>query len=106
MTGQEVIVIGNDFIKEDQAATIVTVAEDGKTALLLLDEPLEHAGKTYRHVVASPRLVKDDFCTLASAGRLGCNVTWIPNEQYDPSRPMDLRWWRGDAAAITDLQIR
>ena len=106
LTGRNLIVAGNDFVEADQGATILIVAEDHKAACLLLNDPLERAGKTYRYMVASPRFTKDDFRVLSSAGRLGCNVTWVPDDRFDPDNPMDLSWWRGGAAAIADMSLK
>jgi len=103
--GQKIIIRGNDFIPQDLSASIVTIDEDKQTILLELDEPLKHTSTMYSRVVASPRLSKDDLGSLATDGVLGCSVTWVPDDKYNLDEPMDLSWWRGGAAAITDLCI-
>ncbi|MCL1092055.1 hypothetical protein L2744_21130 [Shewanella profunda] len=105
LIGQKVIIRNNDFSSQDLNASIIIINEDKKTVLLELEEPLKNTNTTYRYVVASPRLSKDDLGVLDTTGILGCSVTWVPNDKYDPSSPMDLSWWRGGAATITDLCI-
>lgn len=105
LVGSKVIVRGNEFIDQDIGASIVMIGTDNKTILLKLDEPLKNASMTYQHIIASPRLSKDDLGILDTAGILGCSITWVPEDKYNSNNPMDLSWWRGGAAAITDLCI-
>ena len=105
IVGSKVIIRGNDFVAQDLSASIVTIDVDNKTVLLKLDEPLNHTSTTYRYIVAAPRLSKDDLGVLIVERVLGCSVTWVPDGKYNPNDPMDLTWWRGGAAAITDLCI-
>ena len=48
---------------------------------------------------------KDDLDSLAKGDVLGCSLTWVPDDKDNLDEPMDLSWWRGGAAAITDLCI-
>ena len=105
LLGSQAIIRGNDFVAQDLNVVIVTIGADNKTVLLKLDVPLKYASTTYRYAVAAPRLSKDDLGVLAVDGVLGCSVTWVPDEKYNSNEPMDLSWWRGGAAAITDLCI-
>ena len=76
-----------------------------KKILLNLDKLLTHEGQRYQRLVASVRLARDDLDTLANAGVLGCSVTWVPDVRFNESDPFNLSWWRGGAAAITDLNM-
>jgi hypothetical protein len=105
IVGSKVIIRGNDFVSQDISAAIVTIDADNKTVLLKLDELLNHTSTTYGYVVAAPRLSKDDLGVLIVDRILGCSVTWVPDDKYNPNDPMNLTWWRGGAAAITDLCI-
>lgn len=101
----KVIIRSNEFIERDISAFIVTIDTNNKSLLLELDKPIKSKGRMYRHVVALPRIPQDNLYTLNVSGILGCSVTWVPDDKYDPNNPMDLSWWRGGAAAITDLCI-
>lgn len=105
LIGKRTVIRGNEFVDQDLSGSIVMVDVGNKSILLELDEPLKSTSTTYRHVVASPRLSKDDLDSLDTTGVLGCSVTWVPDDKYDSNKPMDLSWWRGGAAAITDLCI-
>ena len=104
LVGKKVVVGANDFVQQELAATIMADVEN-KTVLLGLDKPLINGNTMYQHVVISARLAKDDLDTLANNGVLGCSVTWVPESQFSRTDPFDLSWWRGGAAAITDVSI-
>ena len=101
--GTKVSIRKNEFVGQDLSATIVTIEADNKSILLKLDKPLEIASTTYLYVIAIPRSAKDSLDILIVDGTLGCSVTWVPEEEDNLNEPMDLSWWRGGAAAITDL---
>jgi len=105
LAGRQIIICGNDFVAQDLSASIVIIKEDKKSILLELDEPLNLANMRYRYVVAILRLLKDDLVSMAKGGVLGCSVTWVPEDEFRSDDPMDLSWWRGGAAAITDLHM-
>lgn len=105
LTGRRVRILANDFISQDLAAHIACVSESGRKILLQLDSPLIISSKTYTHAVASPRLAKNHSSDLMESGTLGCSVIWVPKGQFNHNRSFDLSWWRGGAAAITDVVI-
>ena len=105
LVGKRVVVTANDFVQQELTATIVMADTENKAVLLSLNKPLINGGMTYRHVVASARLAKDNLDTLANEGVLGCSVTWVPENKYNRANPFDLSWWRGGGAAITDLSV-
>ena len=105
LIGKKVVVGANDFVQQELAATIIMTDVENKTVLLGLDKPLINGNTMYQHVVMSARLAKDDLDTLADNGVLGCSVTWVPESQFSRTDPFDLSWWRGGAAAITDVSI-
>lgn len=105
LTGRDVKVRANDFIQMDLAARITYVSEHDRKFLLDLDIPITISGVTYSHAIALPRLARDDLNVLLSNGVLGCAVTWVPKERFDRSKPLDLAWWRGGAAVVTDVML-
>ena len=105
IVGRQIIILGNDFVTQDLNASVVTIDEDKQTILLELEQPLSYSSTMYRYAIAAPRFSKDDLGLLVTAGSLGCSVTWVPEDKYSLDEPMDLSWWRGGAAAITDLRI-
>ncbi len=102
---RKVIIRGNDFVAQNTSATIVMIAANKKAISLKLDQPLNISGTMYRYVIAVPRLAKDNIDRFISDNNLGFSVTWVPEKNYNSSKPMDLSWWRGGVAAITDLYI-
>jgi hypothetical protein len=106
LIGRNVKVRANDFIQMDLAARITYVSEHDRKLLLDLGAPITISGVTYTHAVASPRLARDDLNVLLSNGVLGCAVTWVSKERFDLNKPLDLTWWRGGAAVITDVMLQ
>jgi len=105
LVGSKTIIQSNDFIVYDQSAVIVTIDTITNKILLKLDSSFEYKGTTYSHVVASPRLSRDDLSTFEKNGVIGCSLTWVPNTKFNIQNPMNLSWWRGGAVAIADLRI-
>lgn len=105
LIGLDVKVRANYFIQVDLAARITYASEHDRKFLLELDTPMTISGVTYKHAIASPRLARDDLNVLLSNGVLGCSVTWVPKERFDQNKPLDLTWWRGGAAAVTDVML-
>lgn len=103
--GRAVTIIANSFVQIDLAASIAYVSDHDRKFLLNLSTPITISGVTYTHAVASPRLSRDELNMLLSNGTLGCSVTWVSKERFDKSKPIDLTWWRGGAAAITDVRL-
>lgn len=105
LVGRSIKVRANEFIDTDLGARVSSVSASGCELLLALDSPLTVSGVTYTHLVASPRLARDNIDILLGGSALGCSVTWVPEKRFDKSKPFDLTWWRGGAAAITDLTV-
>lgn len=105
LIGRDVKVRANEFIQMELVARITDVSEQDRKLLLDLGAPITISGVTYTHVIALPRLARDDLNVLLSNGILGCAVTWVPKDRFDQSNPFDLAWWRGGAAAVTDVMI-
>lgn len=101
-----VSILPNGFIDGVLEAHVRGVDIDSNTLLLELTIPLEGAGERFQYAVASPRLEGDDLATLIQSGRLGFNVTWVPESRFNAKSPFNLSWWRGGAAAIADLVFR
>lgn len=105
LAGRNVKVCANDFIQKDLAALIANVGEHARKLLLELSASTVINGEIYTHAIASPRLARDDLNVLLSTGVLGCAITLVPKDLFDPSNPFDLSWWRGGAAVVTDVML-
>lgn len=105
LIGQRIFIRGNEFANQDLSAQVAVMDTDNQKLLLEFDNPLVSNSTSYSRAVASPRLSKDSVDSLLVDGVLGCSVTWVPDGKYNNSEPLDLSWWRGGAAAITDLFI-
>lgn len=106
LIGRSAKIAANSFIDSEIAAHIVLVDDTEKKIVLKLDVALNVDGTFYTHAIASPRLERDELIQLSVNGVLGCTVTWIPETQFDVMRPLDVSWWRGGAAAITDVYLQ
>ena len=85
---------------------VIRATESAAPALLLeFTSPVRIGEETYLFAVAKPRLERDDLGVLLNNGILGCGVTCVPRDSYDPTKPFDLSWWRGGGAAIADLVL-
>lgn len=105
LIGRDVKIRANDFIQVDLAARITYVSKYERKLLLNLDIPITVSGVTYAYAIVSPRLARDDLNVLLNSSVLGCAVTWVPKDRFDQSKPFDLAWWRGGAAAVTDVLL-
>lgn len=105
LLGRQVKILENDFMPQDLIAHIKEVNEKDRVFLLEMETPLVSSKTTYTYVVASPRLSQENLETLLHQGFLGCCVTWVPNEKFEPNHPYDITWWRGGAAAITAVSL-
>ncbi|WP_152600239.1 hypothetical protein [Cellvibrio mixtus] len=105
LEGRAVRIRMNDFIAQDTFAQIAFVDEEHKKILLKLNTPLDVGGVIYSYAVASPRLAQDNLLDLLKGSEIGSSVTWVPLIKFDENRPLDLSWWRGGAAAITDILL-
>lgn len=103
LINRRVLILANDVIHVNQAAQITKVSQTEQALFLEFDSPLEIEGKRYRYAIASSRLERDDLTTLLQKGSILCGVTWVPEERFNEQQPFDLSWWRGGAAAITDV---
>lgn len=103
LQGRAIRICANDFFPQEISAHVVLVSEADKRILLKLDMVLSVAGVHYEYAIASPRLAKNSIGDLLDAGVLGSAVTWVPESRFDANRPLDLSWWRGGAAAVTDV---
>lgn len=105
LTGRNAKILAEEVIPSDLDACIIAVDERGKQMALKLNHPAIIAGKVYTHAVVGARLASDDLSALLRKGLLGCAVTLVPEERFDPAKPFDLSWWRGGAAAITSVRL-
>lgn len=76
---------------------------DASSILLEFIHPIYVGGIACMFAIAHTRLERDNLETLLEKGTLGCGITCVPPERYNPERPFDLAWWRGGGAAIAEL---
>jgi hypothetical protein len=105
LVGRQVHVCGADLCGARVAAVIRAIDRDAKLLQLEFVPPVRIGAQTYPFGVAQPRLQRDGLLVLLTSGVLGCAVTSVPRDRYDPAQPFDLSWWRGGAAAIADLVL-
>lgn len=105
LVGRSVTVRANDFVEAPISGCIRFVDMATNTVVIKLDAPLHAGDLQYEWAVASPRLMRDDIDTLNNSGVLSCGITWVPNARFNPNTPFDLSWWRGGAAAISDVVL-
>ena len=86
-------------------ATIADIDEEERIFLLELKEAAKTNGVVYHRAVATIRTPTVFSDTLLRNEYLGCGVTMVPNDKFDPKKPFDISWWRGGAAVITSLRL-
>lgn len=72
--------------------------DQGGRGLICLDEPIEHGGSRYRHVVASPRHAGDALAQLIAGRVLLCGLIGISDEAAKLDSALDTGSWRGGLA--------
>ena len=103
LQGCAVKIRANDFLFRDIFAHVQIADEVERKMLLKLDMTLSVAGVLYKYAIASPRLAKNTLGDLLNTGVIGSAVTWVPDAKFDANKPLDVSWWRGGAAAVTDV---
>jgi len=83
----------------------VVVAQDAVSDSLVLQfgRGVVIDSQRFEVAVARGRNERHSLDTLCWQGTVGCALTCVPASRYDPTRPFDVSWWRGGAAAIADL---
>lgn len=105
LLGRPAKIRANDFVGAPIHGCIRFTDMKTNALVIELDTPLKVGNLQYGWAVASPRLARDDLDTLCKDGVLGCGITWVPSVRFNPSMPFDLGWWRGGAAAISDIVL-
>lgn len=105
LVGRQVYVRSADLVGAPITAVIQATDLVAQALLLKFMPPTQIGEQTYPFAVAQPRLERDDLGTLLRTGNLGCGVTCVPQDRYDPTKPFDLSWWRGGGATIADLVL-
>lgn len=105
LLGRDVKVRADGLINSDSFARVINISEHERKLLLELAAPITISGVIFTHAIVSPRLARDDLNVLLDKGVLGCALTWVPKERFDQTKPLDLSWWRGGPAAITDVLL-
>jgi hypothetical protein len=105
LLGRQVRVRADDLFAAAAPAVIRTIDSDSSSMILEFVPPVRVGEVAYAFAVARARLERDDLETLLRKGLLGCGVTCVPADHYDPAKPFDLSWWRGGGAAIADVVL-
>lgn len=105
LVGRPVTVRSTELFGTPLSAVIRTVDLESKLLCLAFVPVAQLGANVYPGAVAHPRRQQDGLDVLLRDGVLGCAVTCIPSDHYDPLRPFDLSWWRGGAATIADLVL-
>jgi hypothetical protein len=103
--GRQVHVRGADLFGLPVAAVIRAIDSDSKSLLLEFASPAQIDAQIYPFAVARPRLQRDDLAVLLTSGVLGCAVTCVPDDRFNPTKPFDLGWWRGGGAFVADVVL-
>lgn len=94
---------GYEFIKDSVGGTVAQTGE--RAMLLVLDQPLDYGGRRFEHVVAQVQRNTRTLSGLLAEGRLDCHCLWVPQERFDPSRPLEVAWWRGRDALLSTVEL-
>lgn len=105
LVGRQVQVHSDNLFGVPATAVIRAINLDSKSLLLEFLMPAQIGAQIHPFAVARPRLQRDDLGVLLADGALGCAVTCVPRERYNASKPFDLSWWRGGAAAVADVVL-
>jgi len=105
LQGKAVKIKSNDFVASDLFAEISYMSDKENKLLLKIIPELSIKNVSYSYAVVSPRLVKDKVNDLLNRGVLGSSIVWIPDTRFNPLNPLDISWWRGGGAAISDIEL-
>jgi hypothetical protein len=105
LVGRQVHVHASELFGVTVVAVVRALDLDAQLMLLEFVPSAQSGLQTYPFAIVRPRLERDDFRTLVDSGVLGCGITCIPKDRYNPAKPFDLSWWRGGGAAIGDLVL-
>jgi hypothetical protein len=123
LIGRAARIRGDEIVPEDLFAHIIETGESqsyGKTIELIsleLDTPYTFLNNgsyvysdavyngVYTHAVVQPKTQDEDISLLLATGSLFCNVTLVPADRFNPAKPLDISWWRGGPAPMTDVYL-
>lgn len=102
--GRRALINRNEFIDYDSLATIIRVSDNMDAFLLELDQQVIANNRTYKLAIARRRSATHSPNEI-QRNCFPCNITWASETDIRYESPFDLSWWRGGAAAITDLVL-
>ncbi len=89
----------------DRGGAGAVVAVEGRALAMRLSVPVTLAnGKECHYVVVGLRHANSTVDEIMAGDAVLCALTLVPVDQYDPTRPCDVGWWRGGGAAIGDVR--
>ena len=77
-----------------------------ESLLLGLALSLKYKTEEFKYFIATTRHEGKTLQQLLSGAQIGCNLTGVPTERLQSGNPFDMSWWRGGAAAISDLSLQ
>ena len=99
----KVLVRQEGFIPNDQQASIELRTRNALLLKFLV--PFGSSGKIVEYAVVQPRHSDASFDCLEKGKIILCNLTAVSRERAVSDDPLDLSWWRGGNAVITDVLI-
>ncbi len=105
VVGRRVQVQADGLFEEPVDAVVVAEDPASKSLLLQFSRTVVIGSEQFEFAVSRGRNEQQSFDILCPQGTVGCALTCVPASRYDPSRPFDVSWWRGGAAAIADLVL-
>lgn len=97
-----IFIAPNELFDKGDEGTVVAV--EGRALALRLSIPVSlPSGKACHNLVASIRHANRTVDEFMAGHAVLCALTLVPVDKFDPARPCDVSWWRGDGAAIGDI---
>jgi hypothetical protein len=78
--------------------------DHGGRGLIYLNDPIEHEGSRYKHVVASPRHEGDTLAGLLAGRSVFCGLIGVSDEDARVDTALDTSGWRGGLAFIGTVE--
>ncbi|MBA3040134.1 MAG: hypothetical protein KJ670_14290 [Alphaproteobacteria bacterium] len=98
-----IFIAPNELFDKGGEGTVVAV--EGRALALRLSIPVSlPSGKACHNLVASIRHANRTVDEIMAGHAVLCALTLVPVDKFDPARPCDVSWWRGDGAAIGDIR--
>jgi hypothetical protein len=98
-----ILITPNELFDNGGEGTVLAV-EGNALALRLLVPVRLPSGKECHNLVASIRHANRIVDEIMAGHPVLCALTLVPVDKFDPARPCDVSWWRGNGAAIGNIR--